>query len=252
MYNRSGKAEEKRIRCEMRGRTEMKTYQKEELLKYVKNDWILEMLHKEESIEEKEIRTNLWMKTMENKRMIYADVYGDILRNAQAKRVLDVGGGYCALTKVLARNVDYILLDFLAHGGKEYVRSLGLNLVERDWWEVELEGIYDIVIANDIFPDADQRLELFIEKMLPICKELRIVLTYYNTPKFYQTKRVDDSEIMTFLSWDGEITALKLRKYLDRIMDTSQKQLEEMKDDFSSIYWNGRQVSYIKMRGDIT
>lgn len=163
-----------------------------------------------------------------------------------------MSGGYCALTKVLARNVDYTLLDFLAHGGKDYVRSLGLNLVEKDWWEAEPEGIYDVVIANDIFPDVDQRLELFIEKMLPICKELRIVLTYYNTPKFYQTKRVDDSEIMTFLSWDGEITALKLRKYLDRISDTSQEQLEEMKNNFSSIYWNGRQAAYIKLRGDIT
>lgn len=74
----------------------MKTYQKEDLLEYVKNDWILEMLHKEETVAEKEIRTNIWMKTMENKRMIYGDVYGDILRNEQARRVLDVGGVLCA------------------------------------------------------------------------------------------------------------------------------------------------------------
>lgn len=27
-----------------------------------------------------EIRTNNWLKTMDNKRMIYADVYGDLLK----------------------------------------------------------------------------------------------------------------------------------------------------------------------------
>ena len=108
---------------------------------------------------------------------------------------------------------------------------------------------YDIIIANDIFPDVDQRLELFIEKMLPNCGELRLVLTYYNTPKFYLTKRTDDTELMTFLSWDGEIMGLKLKKYLDRIENTSSAELDDMKSNFSSIYRNGRQVSYIRLLG---
>ena len=107
------------------------------------------------------------------------------------------------------------------------------------------------MIANDIFPDVDQRLEMFLDRMLPICRELRLVLTYYNVPRYYTTKRMDDSEIMTFLSWDGEITALKLKKYLYRSYDTQIEQIERMKDDHSSIYWNGRQVSYIRFRGDL-
>lgn len=232
----------------------MKTYQKSDLEIYLQNDWILKRLSEEECETEKEIRTNVWMSTMENKRMVYADVYGDILKNMWEgkKRVLDVGGGFSALTKVLAKNVDYTLVDFLAHGGKEYVRKQDINLIEKDWNEAELEGSYDIVIANDIFPDVDQRMELFIDRMLPICRELRLVLTYYNSPKFYTTKRTDDSEVMTFLSWDGEITALKLKKYLHRLYDTSVQQIEEMKDNFSSIYWNGRQVSYIRIKGDLT
>lgn len=234
----------------------MKNYQKSDLENYLQNDWIYQMLSDEECEAEKEIRTNEWMSTMENKRMVYADVYGDILRFEKEEgktkwRVLDVGGGFSALTKVLARNTDYTLVDFLAHGGNEYVRTQDVHLIEKDWNEVELEGPYDLVIANDIFPDVDQRMELFIDRMLPICRELRLVLTYYNSPKFYTTKRTDDSEIMTFLSWDGEITALKLKKYVHRLFDTPAEQIEEMKDNFSSIYWNGRQVSYIRIKGDL-
>lgn len=236
----------------------MKTYQKKDLEMYLQNDWILNLLLEEEREAEKEIRTNVWMSTMENKRMVYADVYGDILNFGGGDegdkvkwRVLDVGGGVNALTKVLARNAEYTLVDFLAHGGKEYVRRQNINVLEQDWNNAELEGTYDIVIANDIFPDVDQRMELFIDRMLPMCRELRLVLTYYNSPKFYTTKRTDDSEIMTFLSWDGEITALKLKKYIHRLFDTSMEQIEKMKDNFSSIYWNGRQVSYVKIKGDL-
>ena len=107
----------------------MKTYQENDLQAYLKNDWILDLLIEEEYEEEKEIRTNVWMKTMENKRMVYADVYGDILKDEGEKgkkiRILDVGGGFCALTKLLVKNADYTLVDFFAHGGNEYVRKWG-------------------------------------------------------------------------------------------------------------------------------
>lgn len=141
----------------------------------------------------------------------------------------------------------------MAHGGKEYIskhnKEYNINWINSDWYKAELDSNYDVVIANDIFPDVDQRIELFIEKMLPICKELRLVLTYYNSPKFYITKRIDDSEIMTFLSWDGEITGLKLMNYKERINDTSEEDLRRMKENRKSIYNNGRQVSYIVLRG---
>ena len=168
--------------------------------------------------------------------------------------VLDVGGGYNSLTKVLAKNSEYTLMDFMAHGGDDYLKEVSeeyrINFLQADWYECNEIKEYDIIIANDIFPDVDQRLELFLDKMLPKCKELRLVCTYYNNPKFYQTKRVDDSEIMTFLSWDGEITALKLRKYMERA-DIKESELNIMKTDCTSIFRNGRQVAYIKFKGDV-
>lgn len=232
----------------------MITYHKEDLSRYMQNDWIMSMLTSNMSDEEKSIRTNKWLYEMDNKRMIYADVYGDIIRGNVDKgtRVLDVGGGVNALTKILASNSKYSLLDFLAHGGKEYLSSFSdqysINWINNDWYEAQIEE-QDIIIANDIFPDVDMRLELFIEKVLPLCQELRLVITYYNKPKFYRVSRVDDLEIMTFLSWDGEVTAIKLEKYIDRMIDTTQGDIMAMADETESIYRNDRQVSYVKLKG---
>lgn len=158
------------------------------------------------------------------------------------------------MTKVLAAHSDYILLDFLAHDSAEEMESLEKEIgrqiwVNQDWYEYD-GGEFDIVIANDIFPDVDQRLELFINKYLPRCKEVRLLVTYYNEPRYYTTKRIDDTEILTFLSWDGEITALKLKKYLNQL-DISELELNNMKTDKSSIYHNGRQVCYVKIQGNL-
>lgn len=233
----------------------MKTYKEEDLTEYLHNDWILNAILQEKVAEEELIRTNQWLCKMENKRMIYADVYGDLIKNNRNLKVLDVGGGINSLTKVIARNNQYTLIDFLAHGGNDYLTKVMNNYLinwhEEDWYVHNLDESYDIIIANDIFPDVDQRLELFLDKMLPRCKEMRLVVTYYNNPKFYLTKRYDDSELMTFLSWDGEITSMKLEKYIGRMQNTTLKELDEMKTNHSSIYWNGRQVSYIVFNGDL-
>ena len=232
----------------------MRTYTNTDLEEYLKNDWIKDFINHHIDDREREIRTNQWLSNMDNKRLIYADVYGDILREKSSKKVLDVGGGYNSLTKVLAANSQYTLLDFMAHGGEDYLREISgkyhIHWMEQYWYDMKETDAYYVIIANDIFPDVDQRMELFIDKMLPHCHELRLVVTYYNTPCFYTTKRVDDSEIMTFLSWDGEITGLKLKKYTSR-SNASEHELEAMKDNHDSIYRNGRQVSYIVIKGDL-
>lgn len=223
---------------------------------YKKNDWILDILNKEEEEEDKKVRTHQWLKEMDNKRMIYADVYGDLLNDSSDLSVLDVGGAYTSLTKKMLNNVDYNLLDFIAHGGENTIGAIEKRVkknfwINSDWMDVQCENKqYDIIIANDIFPDVDQRMELFIDKFLPICKELRLVLTFYNTPKYYRAKRIDDLEVLTFLSWDGEITSLKLKKYEDRLLDTSEEEINELKECKDSIYWNGRQVAFVTLKGN--
>ena len=107
-----------------------------------------------------------------------------------------------------------------------------------------------MVIANDIFPDVDQRLELFIEKYLPLCKELRMSLTYYNLPKFYAAKRLDDTEILTFLSYDGRITRSILERFRDRVKGGwDEAAADGMLEQAESLYKNGRQVMQITLLG---
>ena len=165
------------------------------------------------------------------------------------------GGGISALTKVLAAKNDYTLLDFLAHGGERYAelyfKEYGVKLLCNDWYKEGIAEDYDVIVANDIFPDADQRLELFIERALKRCKELRLVITYYNSPRFYTAKRTDDLEILTFLSWDGEITAMKLSKYMNKAIGTSTDELAYICSNKESLYRNGRGVCGIRFKGDI-
>ena len=232
----------------------MRIYINNDLKEYMKNDWILKEIEKNETEEERKVRTNQWLKEIEAKRMIYADVYGDFLQEKNnSLRVLDVGGGYNSLTKVMAQNINYTLCDFLAHGGHNAIAS-NVNWINDDWnhyYDQIIQGNkkYDVIVANDIFPDVDQRMEMFIEKSLKIAKEIRLVVTFYNEPKFYLTKRVDDSEIMTFLSWDGEITALKLGKFLNSEDFTVERRNEMIKTK-ESVFRNGRQVAYIVIKGE--
>ena len=70
----------------------MKTYTQKDLDSYMRNDWIREMMDKNALPWESSVRTNEWLYSMDNKRCIYADVYGDILQGRGGK-ILDTGGG---------------------------------------------------------------------------------------------------------------------------------------------------------------
>lgn len=119
--------------------------------------------------------------------MIYSHLYGDLLKPRGLRRsILDVGGGFTALSRLLIRQHNYHLMDILAHDPPEMLRSVEGHLGQAFWisadWQAAEPGLYDIVIANDLFPNVDQRLSLFLRKYLPICAEMRLSLNYYNTP----------------------------------------------------------------------
>lgn len=74
-------------------------FNQEQLEKYKENDWVLKLLLRKSNPEEEMIRTNEWLKYMDNKRFIYSIVYGDFLKNKTKKKVLDVGGHIIHLQK---------------------------------------------------------------------------------------------------------------------------------------------------------
>lgn len=179
-----------------------------------------------------------WLLDSPPKRAIYDNLYGDLLKTNSSKRILDVGGGFCSLSKILIEHHDYHLLDIMAHDND--VDDLGDFLIKEDWYKF-VPDKYDIVIANDLFPNVDQRLELFLEKYLPMTKEIRMSLTYYNTPKFYTTKRIDADEIFCQLAYDGRQVKYILEKFFDG-------NFEELLLELPSLFSNGRQINILKRK----
>ncbi|MPY73452.1 MAG: hypothetical protein GEU87_04275 [Alphaproteobacteria bacterium] len=193
-----------------------------------------------------------WLRDSAPKRLIFDHMYGDLLRRDKGRRVLDVGGGVTCLTRVLAARHCYELIDLMAHVDEPEVERARaqadrpyIHIV--DWYEFAPEGHYDVVIANDLFPNVDQRLAMFLDKMLPISREVRLSLTYYPQGRFYMTRREDGDEIFCMLAWDGAMTARVLGRYVDRVVEPD---LGLLTAETRSVYPNGRQVCLAVLKGD--
>lgn len=222
--------------------------------KWAESDFIFRLLNTTATNEEDDhFASHKWLLESLPKRMIYAHIYGELLSgSAKARSILDVGGGYSSLTRLLVKNHGYTLLDILAHDPPELLeviqRSLGRDFwVNSDWYEFQPEAYYDLVIANDLFPNVDQRLELFLQKFMPICQEIRLSLTYYNAPRWYKVKRVGADEVFHIMAWDGAQLKRILEKYVDRIQEP---QLDLLLQNPPSLFANGRQVCLVSLRGD--
>lgn len=228
-------------------------YTKNKLQEYSKTDVILDqMLSVETPLDEQFISHN-WLKQTLSKRLVFQDVYGDLINNQNNQlKILDVGGGYTSLTKKLIKNANYKLLDIMAHDNHQELIKLQKKLnnefwINDDWFNFSTKNNFDIIVANDIFPNVDQRLGIFISKYLPLCKELRISLTYYNNNRFYKVKRTDAEEIFFILAYNAQKVLEDLNPFTDRIIGFNQKHFIEHNE---SIFSNGRIITYIKIKGD--
>jgi hypothetical protein len=198
-----------------------------------------------------ELTCQRWLMESPPKRAIYKALYGDLLRG-EGLRVLDVGGGLSSLTRLLSDRHQYTLIDLMAHDKPEIVSKLmtetpGARYVVQDWYGAQLEARYDVVVANDLFPNVDQRLDLFLRTVLPRAREVRLSLTYYDTPRFYMTRRLDGDEILCLLAWSGEATRTCMTPYASRIRGA---RLDLFSAREESPFPNGRQVCLAVLDGD--
>jgi hypothetical protein len=191
--------------------------------------------------------TQRWLRDSVPKRLIYADLYGDLLVDGPRRRVLDVGGGFSSLTRLVATRHDYVLADVMAHDDHrafvEVVRNAGFAWVADDWYEASLDGPWDVVVANDLFPNVDQRLAAFLERFVPEAREIRLSLTVYDGRRFYRTRRLDGDEQLVVVAWDGEQTRRIVEPYRDR-MDGDPSELVRGGE---SIFPNGRLVYCVRL-----
>lgn len=219
---------------------------------YSAADRIARLIEAESHSGDEKLTSQRWLSEIPAKRLIYEMLYGDLLDKA-GLRILDVGGGLNALTRRLAARHSYELVELMAHDSPERVavfrasvENLPLSLT--DWWSCRFTGSYDVVVANDLFPNVDQRLALFLERMLPISREVRLSLTYYNHPRFYLTRRIDADEILCMLAWNGSQTRAALASFVDPAAGPELAQFDCADD---TVFNNGRQVAVISMRGDV-
>ena len=209
-------------------------FTKKELNKYIlEGDVIKNLLDNNSGM----FASHKWLMDSLPKRAVYNSLYGDLLKIKSSKRILDVGGGFCSLSNILINNHNYQLLDIMAH---DNVSGMGDFLIRQDWYDF-VPDKYDIVISNDLFPNVDQRLELFLERYLPITKEIRISLTYYNTPRFYTTKRVGADEVFCQLAYNGH----QVKNILEGFFDEN---FEELLLELPSLFPNGRQIEILRRR----
>lgn len=224
------------------------------LAEYLRDDWILELMRREAGPGDAVSVTQRWHLDSAPKRMICAWLYGDLLRDGRRRRVLDVGGGLWSVSRLLAAVHDYTLMDILAHdvpARAPIEQQVGRTfVVDRDWYTVfpERGDRYDVIIANDLFPNVDQRLALFLDKALPVVREVRLSITFYNRPRFYQCQSLKTDEVFWMLAWDSEQTARCLQRYRDRIHSGN---FAELAENPASLYANGRQVCLIRLDGDL-
>lgn len=220
--------------------------------RYMKDDvtnWHLDRLSKPD---DEELVCQRWLRQTPAKRMIFEALYGDLLEAEQRLRVLDVGGGLTAFTRGFVERHDYLLADLLAHDINDAARAMASELgdasIHAADWATLPDQEWDLVIANDLFPNVDQRLEVFLERILPHASRVRLSLTYYTEPRSYMTRRVDADEVLCVLAWDHRHLREVMARFEVRIADCDLSALDRLNP---SVYPNDRQVCLVELEGDL-
>lgn len=192
-----------------------------------------------------------WLDETPAKRFIYHELYADCLSQGGPASLLDVGGGLTALTPLLAKERRYGLIDPLFHETPDSIAAVrqaagGFEHMDADWHGTQT-GDWDLIVANDLFPNVDQRLALFLGWALPKAREVRLSVTFHNSPRWFTLQRAGLEERLTMLAFDGGRTRAALEPFAARIAGW-QPQLFDGND--GSVFPNGRQVVTLSVRGD--
>jgi hypothetical protein len=161
-----------------------------------------------------------WLLESEAKRMIAWVAYEHLLVG-RGRKILDVGAGFSSLSYALAERHDYTIAELCVHDEPPE----GLHVIRGDWWDLP-GGDYDLVMAVDIFPNADQRLAEFVARYEG---RLRMILTTY-PDRWYRVQRLDAEEQLTIRAWDWYQTERVLGQYANPL---------------PSVFPNGRQIALV-------
>lgn len=223
---------------------------KNALKSYLENDWVAQSLHRLDEADVVLFTTDKWLLNTPAKRCIFDLLYGDLINSEKRIRVLDVGGGLSSFAWSQFSKIDYEVLDLLHHESAQSLNTFHnafphAKLFREDWDKFEITRNYDVVIANDLFPNVDQRVDEFIEKFSQHTPEIRLSLTYFNQRKCYKVKRVDADEVFFIRPWNGQQLGDVLTPFTG---DFNKLTPEKLTGSTESIFENGRQVCTVAVR----
>jgi hypothetical protein len=219
----------------------------------MEHDSLMDVLKEKAQGDDEKFTLHKELRESQAKRMLYFYMYGGFSISHRKSSILDIGGGYCSYTRELLETSDYKLLDSMPHDDHTMFRNtvelIGKDFwIDNDWGEYIPDAEYDLIIVNALFPNIDQRLGGFLRKYLPHCRELRMCLSFYNTPNWYEVKKLDGDEILTMLAWNGGQVRETLQRYHHSFVFVPHW---ELFDSTESIFPDGRQVCIVKLLGEL-
>lgn len=189
-----------------------------------------------------------WLEAQPEKLFVH-DLFYEFALGRRKFKVLDVGGGVTIDTLCFSHIHKYSLIDF-GVCKKTLLKDVPAmhEVFCGDWLDFKIGNRkYDYVLSNDLFPNVDQRLGLFLDKFLPCCKTIRMSLTYHQNNRWYAVSR-PNGEKLTMLAWDADYLSLVLSKHQSRIISPF---IDLRGVQHESIFKNGRSVVFIEFRGDL-
>src|SRR5579864_4309852 len=88
----------------------MRLLSSSDLEAYARDDWVWRLIEQERLPGDEALTIHQWLAGDAAKRAIFAELYGDLIIPLPGRRVLDVGGGVSAATRLFARAGEYRLL----------------------------------------------------------------------------------------------------------------------------------------------
>ncbi len=179
------------------------------------------------------------------KRFIFYEMYKNIIYSSKKLKILDIGGSLHLLSKLISDKHDYILCDTKNYKSQTFKNAkIKMKFYNCDWYYLPKfkKNSFDIIISNDLFPNVDQRLSLFLSKFVKYGKKLIMSLTCtehkYN--KFYQAKRLDKNEILTILPYNKDNLFRILRKNKINVTENSYQKSP-------NLFHNGRNIYILEL-----
>jgi len=164
----------------------IKSYNRETLNLYSKNDWVNKNIHEKKEYDI--FSSQKWLKEIPEHRFMCSDIYQKFLTEKYYK-ILDIGGGFNYITEKLIQNNSYTLVDLMNRDNtvthKQYINNLERIhykfFYKMDFMEYYSHSLkYDVVIAHNIFPHVDPRIIDFINNYKNITKKIILTIWTYN------------------------------------------------------------------------